>query len=140
MLRYTITLIGCVRMEKSSSMLKLEAHSHSEHDGFKCDECDVSFVKPLLATVRARGGNETYYACPRCLSKVKDAEESEEGEDSVAVEKVKRFVASVKSEDAGVKGDVKCGHFMGYLKKRSRDMSIPDECLTCDKMIECMAR
>jgi hypothetical protein len=33
---------------------------------------------------------------------------------------------------------VKCTHFLGYLKKRSKEAPIPDECLTCDKMIECM--
>jgi len=36
--------------------------------------------------------------------------------------------------------DVKCRHFLGYLKKRPKDMQIPDECLTCDKMIQCLLK
>jgi hypothetical protein len=49
------------------------------------------------------------------------------------MEKVKKVVVA-KHED-----DAKCTHFLGYLKKRPKDMSFPDECLTCDKMIECLS-
>jgi hypothetical protein len=58
---------------------------------------------------------------------------SEGGEEtSVSMEKVKKVVVA-KHED-----DAKCTHFLGYLKKRSKDMPFSDECLTCDKMIECL--
>jgi hypothetical protein len=36
-------------------------------------------------------------------------------------------------------GNVKCGHFMGYLKQRPRETPIPEECLLCDKMVDCLA-
>jgi hypothetical protein len=31
-----------------------------------------------------------------------------------------------------------CPHYLGYLSKRPKDASIPDECLTCRKMVKCM--
>ena len=31
-----------------------------------------------------------------------------------------------------------CQHELGYLKKRDRGSPIPDECLICVKMIDCM--
>jgi len=33
-----------------------------------------------------------------------------------------------------------CPHYLGYLSKRPKDASIPDECLTCRKMVECMLK
>jgi hypothetical protein len=33
----------------------------------------------------------------------------------------------------------KCSHEFGYLKKRPKGASIPDECLVCQKMIQCLS-
>jgi len=33
---------------------------------------------------------------------------------------------------------VTCPHHVGYLKKRSKDESVPDSCLTCPKILQCM--
>ena len=35
--------------------------------------------------------------------------------------------------------EVKCRLFHGYLKKRPKNTPIPDECLICSRMIECLA-
>jgi len=32
-----------------------------------------------------------------------------------------------------------CSHFLGYLRKIPRNTSIPDECFTCPKMVECLS-
>jgi len=31
-----------------------------------------------------------------------------------------------------------CPHQLGYLKKRSKDENVPDSCLTCPKILQCM--
>jgi hypothetical protein len=31
-----------------------------------------------------------------------------------------------------------CPHNVGYLKTRSKDQTIPDSCLTCPKVLQCM--
>jgi hypothetical protein len=33
---------------------------------------------------------------------------------------------------------ISCPHHVGYLKKRSRDEAVPDSCLTCPKILQCM--
>ena len=33
----------------------------------------------------------------------------------------------------------KCPHGFGYLKNRDKDTSIPDECLSCPRMLECLS-
>lgn len=126
-------------MERSLSSLKMGEDNHFavEHDDFRCDECHNEFHKPLLATVSSHGNVQTYYACPRCLSKVDEVEHgrnAESREVSLSLESLKK-VGAAKHE-----ADVKCQHFVGFLKKRVKDAPIPDECLTCEKMIECMVR
>jgi hypothetical protein len=120
-------------MEKRLSSLKVG----DEHDGFKCNGCHEAFHKPLLATVSSRGNVQTYYACPRCLSKIDDVKQDKHAETS----KVSTSFAPIKKVGvAKLEAEAKCQHFVGYLKKRDKDAPIPDECLTCEKMIECMVR
>jgi len=128
-------------MEKTLGSLKIEDEHYffrESQTSFRCTGCNGTFQKPILATVSSRGYVKTFYACPRCLSKIgdikqhKNEEDKEDKETSIAIEKVKK-VAVAKHED-----NVKCEHFLGYLKKRSKDAPVPDECLTCGKMIECM--
>jgi hypothetical protein len=125
-------------MVKSLGSLKGRDDGYLFEDGragFRCDGCNGAFERPVLATVSSSGSSQTYYACPRCLSKVSDVKydkREEGGETSVLMGKVRKV--AVKREDS-----VKCEHFLGFLKKRPKDMPIPDECLTCDKMIECLA-
>ena len=123
-------------MEKNLIQLKIENYNYRENQtGFRCTGCNGTFQKPILATVSSRGSVQTYHACPRCLSKISDIESDKNEkskETSISMRNVKKVVATKQEEN------VNCKHFLGYLKKRSKDMPIPDECLTCDKMIECL--
>jgi hypothetical protein len=128
-------------MERSLNPVKLgdESDLVGGHGGHKCGGCHDEFERPLLATVSSCGSVQKYYACPRCLSKVEDArheghEERIREKSSVSLEAVKKAFEAKQSDE------VKCRHSLGYLKKRGKDMPIPDECLTCDKMIECLIR
>jgi hypothetical protein len=44
----------------------------------------------------------------------------------------------LKKGGARLENDVKCWQFLGYLKRRPKDTLIPDECLTCGRMVECL--
>ena len=124
-------------MEKSSSELHIDGDGYysREHSSiFRCTGCNEKFEKPLLATLSSGGYTQTYYACPRCLSKisnVKHQRSEETREATVSSENIRKRMA--KSEES-----VKCTHFLGYLKKHPKDEAFPEECLTCDRMIECM--
>jgi len=122
-------------MEERESLSRHENALAEDQASFRCNGCNGTFKKPLLATVSASGYVQKYYACPRCLSRISDMEhdESDEKEETITLTEKAKKVAVEKHEDS-----VKCEHFLGYLKKRSKNAPIPDECLTCDKMIECM--
>ncbi|MEM1565516.1 MAG: hypothetical protein QW510_00280 [Candidatus Bathyarchaeia archaeon] len=95
-----------------------------------CSACGEIFEKPILATVLSSGSSRVYYACPRCLTKVREVPVRKASEDDGEVP-----VKVVKSQGEAKGG---CPRFFGFLKKRPKNMPIPDECLTCDKMIECL--
>ena len=118
------------RTQKSLELSTLHKEDHSfERNSidFVCNECGGTFQKPILATVSYNGRVRVYHACPRCMSRI-----SKEGKKiTISREDVKKPL--VKPEN-----NVRCKHFFGYLKKRPKDVPFPDECLTCDKMIECL--
>jgi len=114
-------------MQRNPQMPKLH-----EEDDVTCSECKTTFHRPILAAVTTSGNVQKYYACPRCLSKVKNVELQENKAKTALAQETKKFVVE-KLEAA------KCEHFVGYLKKRPKDTPIPDECLTCAEIVKCLA-
>lgn len=112
-----------------------EEENSAKHESSHCtcDECGEMFRKPLLATVVSNDSSEKYYACPRCLTKVSEVKAQQKEESSEAPSKRDPNQGGTESESTA-----KCQHFLGYLKKRPKDASIPDHCLTCPKMVECL--
>jgi hypothetical protein len=127
-----------LKMERSLSSLKFEVSDpavSATHTGSVCNACGEMFATPLLAMVFSDYLVEEYYACPKCLSKVRSVERREQAK----VEDVAKEDNSlgIEVEDA-VAEETGCAHHLGYLKSRPKNTSIPEECLTCSKMIECM--
>ena len=107
----------------------------SKNDSLTCDGCGENFERPILATIVSNGSSKTYYACPRCLTKVGDLKPQKD--DRSRGEEKASTITVHKAKESESK-EVGCEHFLGYLKKRPKNTPIPDECLTCNKMIECL--
>jgi DNA-directed RNA polymerase subunit RPC12/RpoP len=105
-----------------------------EEAKFSCSECKAAFHQPILATLSSSGHIQKYYACPRCLTEVEKVEDQEIRE-PIEEETIKDDVVTDTSES---EEDVECKHHFGYLKKRPENTPIPEECLTCNKMIKCL--
>jgi DNA-directed RNA polymerase subunit RPC12/RpoP len=124
-------------MERSLSSLKLEVGgsvASSARAGSVCSACGEEFDAPLLAMVFSDYLVEEYYACPKCLSKVRSVERQEEQVE--AEEEEANSLGMPIEEPAG--DAMGCRHHLGFLKSRPKSTPIPEECLTCSKMIECM--
>ena len=107
------------------------------HRDSKCSTCGEEFKAPLFAMFFFDSEVEDYYACPRCLSKVSSLETSKPIE--VDEDQEEKFEAPIEIKfESAVRGTNDCTHHLGYLKKRQKDKPIPEECLTCSKMIECI--
>lgn len=110
------------------------------------ERCGRSFTAPVrLTDLSHRPRSETYFACPYCFSKVDASEEADHrlfhssGFEMSTPEDDKNLKTvdhkkSLKAEASG-----SCPHGLGYLKTRSKDQAIPDGCLTCPRILQCMA-
>jgi hypothetical protein len=87
----------------------------------------------LFTSVSHEGSVQTYYACPRCLSRIPEIEEK--ATDNIETPASPEQTENVQPEPR----NEKCQHFLGYLKKRPKETAIPEDCLICERIIECMA-
>jgi DNA-directed RNA polymerase subunit RPC12/RpoP len=110
------------------------------------ERCGKTFDAPVrLTDLSHKPRSETYYACPYCFSKMDESEHDFSHElklmknDGYEIEtNTKSKKQTTEKEDQKEDISVACPHHVGYLKKRSKDESVPDSCLTCPKILQCM--
>ncbi len=112
------------------------------------ERCGKSFAAPVrLTDLSHKPKSETYYACPYCFSKMQESDI----DDSAGLKLMKSggYEIVARSSGKGVKaGAIKdaeqdapvasCPHHVGYLKTRSKNEGVPDSCLTCPRILQCM--
>ena len=100
------------------------------------ENCGKGFKQPVLLTDEAEVQHETYYACPHCLSKVdlvlQDAKNFGAVKAVASVDAKTHFCKQQKPDD--------CPHYIGYLKALPENASLPEGCLTCPKVMLCLAK
>lgn len=119
-------------------------------------KCGKAFEEPLLLRNLSKSPTEQYYVCPHCIIKLdnlplKDEEKSssipivtpqrldnfplrdEEKSSPVPIVPPQRLEKPDSASDSP-----SCTHNFGYLKNLEKDASIPDDCLTCPKLLACM--
>jgi len=94
------------------------------------NECKRDFEKPVVLTDFSKTPRETYYACPHCLTKV-DVVAKDPKLDTISVETSRNCVE---------KPPMECGYHFGYLSTLSKEAAIPDNCLTCPKLLQCFVK
>ncbi|MGD0643545.1 MAG: hypothetical protein ABSA75_01420 [Candidatus Bathyarchaeia archaeon] len=94
---------------------------------------------------------EPYAACPYCLTKITEAQLEAENKPEKATEP--QLEAENKPEKAQIETGLPeekptknrekpltCHHYLGYLSERAQKEQIPDECIVCKDIVECMLR
>ena len=131
-------------MERNISSLKFGIESpalSTTQARSRCSTCGEEFETPLLAMISSGFLLEEYYACPKCLSKVGNVElqdNVEVDEPETDEEETLKMEVEETMEDT-MEENVACAHNLGYLKRRPKDTPIPEECLTCTKMMDCLS-
>lgn len=139
-----MSTIAVSQLLKDRSEMAVDADLNEEA-GFEEERLVCSYVKcgrvisePVRLTNLSRSPNvETYYACPYCFSKL----DIEKVFDDTKNFGVKRDRTAKKGADAKLDKYLNvpaCTHHLGYLKNRPSNATIPDECLTCPKVLKCM--
>jgi len=126
-------------------------------------KCGREIEEPILLNCLSTSPEEQYYACPYCFTKLDvDAEgtqpQKEEEEPTIeplekkqpiirprekeqpAIEPVEEEEPMVKPPQKEEKAPSGCTHQFGYLAKRPKNDPIPQECLTCSKIVDCMLK
>lgn len=82
---------------------------------------------------------QQYYACPHCFIKLgEDAENAQSQKEEEKEREIEKPL--VKSPEKGVKDPSACSRHFGYLANRPKDAPIPQECLVCLKIVNCILK
>ena len=125
---------------------KLLSLHHSEggnrNEGGSCDSCGRSIGTPIKLTNLSGVTSQTYDACPFCFTRLEAVstlndlsavEKRTTSDDPTPAKEPKE--PQIEEEGTAPGG---CPHQFGYLKKRPKNASIPESCLTCQRMIQCL--
>ncbi len=101
------------------------------------DACKRIITKPLKTLNRQQDSKEPYYACPYCLTEItlneteKD-DEPEKPEAEIIVPEENTIQNQEKLSD--------CKHYFGYMNEKEHKQQMPEECMLCSRIIDCMAK
>ncbi len=101
-------------------------------------KCHSKIEEPVLLNNWATAAEEQYYACPHCFVKLDmgpaNATRKKE-EEKKEIEK-----PPIKPQEKGEKDPSACPHHFGYLANRPENAPVPQECLICSKVVNCMLK
>ena len=99
--------------------------------------CRKVFTTPLKTTNLQQDSAEPYVACPYCLTKITEAQiEADNKPESVQVDTVLPTEKPTRNKEI----PHSCHYHLGYLSEREKNQKIPDECIVCQDIVECMLR
>ena len=114
-----------------------------EDQQFTCSNtaCSLVFSKPIKIINLRAADTRPYDACPRCFTEIAVEGKPTHTKEELDVEEAK---VEIKPESHGEKVEqeptVKCAYHFGYLSERSRHEKIPDDCVTCEHIVDCMLK
>ncbi len=74
---------------------------------------------------------EPYNACPFCLTKINDNL-------PIKAYTAEKIFGSKFIENVNEKKSKTCQYHLGYLSEREQKQAIPEECIVCKDIVDCM--
>ena len=108
-----------------------------ENKTYTCQNssCKRVFNVPLK-TLNLQGPTEPYYTCPFCLTKIAETPV----EATQKTENPQNLATATEEKSAAKETPSGCRYHLGYLSERVQKEQIPDDCLVCKDIVECMLR
>jgi len=119
-----------------------------ENQSFTCPNpsCGKAFTSPLRTENLGSKNPHSYDACPYCLTEIVveasslvDEEEQKSETEGIQPEQTSKQLTQEKPATPSVATE-KCSHQLGYLSKRSPKEKIPEECMMCANIVQCMLK
>ncbi len=97
--------------------------------------CRKVFSKPLKTLNRQQTSKEPFYACPYCLTEITltEVESDNAPEETTAEIAIPAEKPSQNQEQLSY-----CKHYFGYMSEKEHKKQMPEECMLCLKIIDCM--
>ncbi|MCW4000372.1 MAG: hypothetical protein NWE93_09035 [Candidatus Bathyarchaeota archaeon] len=110
--------------------------STGEKKNFVCQNpsCQQTFTAPLKTLNLQADPTEPYYACPFCLTKI------EEPTIELPQAPLKEESTQKKQSEKSTGNPSECKFHMGYLSERTQKEQIPEDCMLCQSIVECMLK
>ncbi len=109
-------------------------------NGFVCPNasCHRTFTRPIYAT-NVQVSKEPYKACPFCLTRIPG--EPEFIPNMPSKEEIPQTpLMEVNKKEEAITSTPGCNKHFGFLSERASNVPIPDECLTCSEVVQCMRK
>ena len=100
-------------------------------------KCHKKIEEPILLSDLSTAPVEQYYACPHCFIKLDVISTQPQKQKE---EKKKKEEPPVKPPEKEEKDPSKCAGYLGYLASLPKNKPIPQECLTCPKVLDCVMK
>jgi len=97
--------------------------------------CGKVFSSPLKALNLQQDSEGPYAACPYCLTKVAEIELDSDNNKIERQEPENNENLTENKETPST-----CQYHMGYLSEREQKQQIPENCIVCKSIVECMLR
>jgi hypothetical protein len=119
-----------------------------DNQGHTCPNplCGKTFINPIRARNMCSKGAEVYEACPFCLTEIvvdKPSSMTEDNKDSDIKEDKEEQLVTYPQEkplnEPSSKANA-CPHHLGYLSQRASKTNIPEECIVCENIVQCMLK
>jgi len=118
--------------------------SAADNRGFTCPNplCGRIFSKPLKAVNLSSKKAEPYLAYPHCLAEITTKEPISiiESKPNQETNKSEEEIVKAIEEKAESTPKPSCTHHFGYLSERSNKEQIPEECMVCENILDCMLK
>jgi hypothetical protein len=109
---------------------------------FTCpnESCGRVFAKPIKALNLQANSAGPYDACPYCLTEITADSEMLENSEKPKIDEVEEEKKNEEKPAAASETAAGCAYHLGYLSERSSKENIPDECMMCKDIVECMLK
>ena len=97
--------------------------------------CKRVIPKPLTTSNLQQSSKKSYYACPYCLTEITIIETETKNPPRKAASEI----ATIEEKpNQNQKSMPNCNHYFGYMNEKEHKQQMPEECMLCSQIIECM--
>ncbi len=112
----------------------------AEKKPFTCQNpsCKTTFAVPLKTLNLKDNPAEPYYACPFCLTEIEEVPLKGQLVQKPLEKTEKKEQHGKHASNKGTEKPLPCEFHLGYLSERPQNTDIPEDCLVCRSIVECM--